>query len=76
MCRSDSPSDYWNRQYARVSDAPERYICAFCNQPTDDDPRYVQVDVTWPDSIESQSLGAHTACLRAAIHDSIPLAVE
>jgi len=76
MCRYRSLSTPSNRQDARVSDPQVRYICAFCNQTTNDDPRYAQVDVWWPDSIESQTLGAHTACLRAAVHSSIPLAVE
>lgn len=53
-----------------------RYICAFCNQSTHDDPRYVHLSLDWPHSGESQSLGAHTACLRAAVHESIPLANE
>lgn len=53
-----------------------RYICAFCAQPTDDDPRYAHLSVDWPHSGESQGLGAHGACLRDAIHRSIPLAVE
>jgi hypothetical protein len=53
-----------------------RYICAFCNQGTDDDPRYAHLTVDWPYSGESQALGAHAACLRAAVDQSIPLAVE
>jgi hypothetical protein len=53
-----------------------RYLCAFCNQATDDDPRYAHVTLDWPYSGESQALGAHAACLRAAVHRSIPLAVE
>jgi len=53
-----------------------RYLCAFCSQPTDDDPLYVHVSLDWPYSGESQALGAHTSCLRAAVHESIPLAAE
>ncbi len=53
-----------------------RYICAFCNQPTNDDPCYVHIGLDWPHSGESQSLGAHAACLRAAVHQAIPLAVD
>jgi hypothetical protein len=53
-----------------------RYVCAFCNQATDDDPRYAHLQVDWPYSGESQALGAHAACLRAAAHPSIPIAVE
>jgi hypothetical protein len=52
------------------------YICAFCNQPTDDDPLYVHIGLDSPHSADSQALGAHAACLRGAVHDSIPLAVE
>jgi hypothetical protein len=55
---------------------PERYVCAFCNQKTDDDPRYAEVDLRWPHLGESQGLGAHAACLRAVVHESIPLALE
>lgn len=53
-----------------------RYVCAFCNKPTDDDPRYAHIAVDWPHSDESQFLGAHTACLREAVDRSIPLASE
>jgi len=53
-----------------------RYICAFCNQATDDDPRYAHLQIDWPYSGESQALGAHAACLRAAVDASIPIAVE
>ena len=64
-----------------VNEVPEvgefvMYICAFCNRSTDDDPRYVHITLDWPFSGESQSLGAHAACVRAAIHRSIPLADE
>lgn len=53
-----------------------RYVCAFCGQPTADDPQYVHMSLDWPHSGESQGLGAHAACLRAAVHKSIPLAAE
>lgn len=53
-----------------------RYICAFCNKGTDEDPQYAHLTLDWPYSGESQALGAHTACLRAAVHQSIELAVE
>jgi len=43
---------------------------------TEDDPRYVHLRLDWPYSGEFQNLGAHWACLRAAIDESIPLAVE
>jgi hypothetical protein len=53
-----------------------RYVCAFCSEATDDDPQYAHLALDWPCSGESQALGAHAACLRMAIHPSIPLAVE
>jgi hypothetical protein len=53
-----------------------RYVCAFCNNPTDDEPRYALLTVKWAFSEASQGLGAHTSCLRAAVHPSIPLAIE
>lgn len=53
-----------------------RYVCAFCNLATDEDPLYVYLGLHWPYSGESQGLGAHLTCLRAAVHPSIPLAVE
>jgi hypothetical protein len=59
----------------RVGDF-DRFTCAFCGQDTADDPRYAHLTVDWPYSGESQYLGAHAACLRAAVRRSIPLAVE
>jgi len=53
-----------------------QYVCAFCNQPTDEDPRYVHLTLDWPHSGETQAAGAHTACLRRVVHASIPLAGE
>lgn len=53
-----------------------QYVCAFCNQTTDDDPQYVHMSLDWPYSGESQSLGAHAACLRTVVHASIPLVNE
>ncbi len=53
-----------------------RFLCAFCNQPTDDDPGYLHITLDWPYSGETQALGAHAACLRTAIHEGIPLANE
>lgn len=50
-----------------------RYACAFCGQPTDEDPQYVHISVDWAYSGESQALGAHGACLRAALPPSTPL---
>jgi len=53
-----------------------RYICAFCSTSTEDEPRYALLDARWAYSEASQALGAHTMCLRAAVHASIPLAIE
>ncbi len=53
-----------------------RFVCGFCAQATDEDPNYVHMSLDWPYSGETQALGAHAACLRAAIHESIPLAGE
>ena len=53
-----------------------RYACAFCNQATDEDPQYAHLTLDWPYSGESQALGAHAACLRAAVHKASPLAVN
>jgi hypothetical protein len=41
-----------------------QYLCAFCNNVTDDEPRYVSIELAWPTTGESQSLGAHTALVR------------
>jgi len=51
-----------------------RYVCAFRNEATDDDLRYAHLTLDWPSSGESQALGAHAACLRAAAHGWISLA--
>lgn len=53
-----------------------RYVCAFCAKPTDDEPRYALLTVQWAFSNATQGLGAHTACLRAAVDASVPLAIE
>jgi hypothetical protein len=53
-----------------------RFVCAFCGCGTEDDPRYAHLNVNGPYSGESQSLGAHAACLRAVVRPSIPLPVE
>lgn len=50
-----------------------RYVCAFCAEPTDDDPRYVHLTVDWAYTGEAQALGAHGACLEASLHPSVPL---
>ena len=53
-----------------------QFVCAFCNERTGDDPGYAAIEVEWPLVGGSQALGAHGACLRAAVHASIPLAHE
>lgn len=41
-----------------------RFICAFCGEGIEDDPRYAHLRVDWPYSGESQAMGAHGAYLR------------
>ena len=53
-----------------------QFICGFCGEPTDDEPRYVSLHVTWGHSEASQWIGAHHACLVAALQPRFPLAVE
>ena len=47
---------------------------AFCGNDTSDDPRYVRIDLSWPYSEATQQLGAHMACLEAALQPDFPLA--
>ncbi|GII98954.1 hypothetical protein CLV28_2738 [Sediminihabitans luteus] len=54
----------------------DQYICAFCSKPTDDDPRYIHLDLSWLHSGASQAIGAHHSCLVAALQPGFPLAVE
>ena len=54
-------------------DSAERFVCAFCGEATDGAHDYVRMDLSWPASPDSQSLGAHGACLRDAIQPDIPL---
>jgi hypothetical protein len=54
-------------------DSAERFVCAFCGEDTDSAQDYVRMDLSWPTSRASQSLGAHGACLRAAIQPGMPL---
>lgn len=49
------------------------FVCAFCAQPAADDPRYIHLTLDSQYTGERQALGAHAACLRRAVHDSIPL---
>ena len=53
----------------------ESWTCAFCRRSTEDDPRAVQIDLSWAHTSMTQSLGAHNACLVAAM-PGFPLAVE
>ena len=50
-----------------------RFVCAFCDQPTNEDPQYVHITVDWAYTGESQTMGAHGACLRAGVSPSTPL---
>ena len=49
------------------------YECAFCGASTSDDPRWVRVSLEWERSEGVQQLGAHFACLRAALRPGFPL---
>jgi hypothetical protein len=53
-----------------------QFVCGFCGLETTDDPRYIRIDLSWAHSIATQSLGAHHACLIAALKPGFPLAVE
>lgn len=54
----------------------DRFLCGFCGEPADDEPRYVRLYVSWDHSEASQTIGAHHACLVAALQPRFPLAVE
>jgi hypothetical protein len=54
----------------------QQFTCAFCEQTTEDDPRYIRLDLSWAHSEAFQSFGAHHACLVAALAPGFPLAVE
>jgi len=54
----------------------DQYICAFCGEPTTDDPGYIRLDLSWVHSQATQTIGAHHACLAAALQPGFPLAVE
>lgn len=56
------------------SEVAEQFVCAFCGKNTEDDPRYVRIDLTWTHSVAAQQLGAHLACLEAALRPGFPLA--
>jgi hypothetical protein len=50
----------------------QQFVCAFCGKNTEDDPRYVRIDLTWTHSLATQHLGAHMACLEAALRPGFP----
>jgi hypothetical protein len=50
-----------------------RYSCAFCDEATADDPRWVRIELSWDHSEASQQLGAHFACLQAKLRPGFPL---
>lgn len=54
----------------------EQYSCAFCGGATTDDPRYVRIELSWIHRPGNQVIGAHHACLVAALPPGFPLAVE
>lgn len=54
----------------------EEWTCAFCGDSTVDDPRWVQMRLTWAHTDAGQILGAHHACLVAALEPGFPMAVE
>jgi hypothetical protein len=49
------------------------YNCAFCGEDTVDDPRRVHISLSWDHDAASQQLGAHFACLPAALRPGFPL---
>jgi hypothetical protein len=49
------------------------YGCGFCGESVRDDPRWVRVDLSWDHSQARQQLGAHFACLQAALQPGFPL---
>lgn len=51
----------------------ERYQCAFCGEGTSDDPRWVRMSLEWDHSAAWQQIGAHFACLQAALQPGFPL---
>lgn len=54
----------------------EEWACAFCGDSTVDDPRWVQMRLTWAHNDAGQVLGVHHACLVAALPPGFPMAVE
>ena len=49
------------------------YNCGFCGEDTVDDPRWVFMSLNWVHSEGIQQLGAHFACLQAALRPGFPL---
>jgi hypothetical protein len=51
----------------------EPYECAFCGTGTSDDPRWIHISLEWEHGAALQQIGAHFACLRAALRPGFPL---
>jgi len=52
---------------------PLEYECGFCREGVSDDPLWVRIDLRWDNKIHRQQLGAHFACLKAALRPGFPL---
>jgi hypothetical protein len=72
---SNCPSKIGMRSLARwtTTRRKERYECAFCSERTSDDPRWVRMSLHWERSVGWQQIGAHFACLQAALRPGFPL---
>jgi len=73
-CWLAPPKDVCTRM-ARVTSG-EGWACGFCGAGTADDPRWVQVRLTWTHSDVGQTLAAHHACLVNALEPGFPMAVD
>ncbi len=47
-------------------------ITALLRESTTEDPRWVRIDLSWEHIGTSQQLGAHFACLKAALRPGFP----
>jgi hypothetical protein len=63
----------WHHRRVTEGSKLGRYECAFCGLDTDDDPRYAWIDLSWEHTVATQRLGAHMACLEAAVRPGFPL---
>ncbi len=63
------------RSLAGMGGEPETgpYQCAFCGEDTSDDPRWVRMSLEWEYGEAWQQIGAHFACLQAALRPGFPL---